>query len=99
MLDEKEWDLTEAVLKATEARFRPILLTATAAIFGLLPVALIGDILFRPMAITIISGVIFSTVLTLLVVPSLYMVLARWKDKRHQKKLDRQAKREMEMDL
>ncbi len=92
-------DLTEAVLKATEARFRPILLTATAAIFGLLPVALIGDILFRPMAITIISGVIFSTVLTLLVVPSLYMVLARFKDKRQQKKLDRQAKREMEMDL
>ena len=92
-------DLTEAVLKATEARFRPILLTATAAIFGLLPVALIGDILFRPMAITIISGVIFSTVLTLLVVPSLYMVVAKLKDKRHQKKLDRQAKREMEMDL
>ena len=87
-------DLTEAVLKATEARFRPILLTATAAIFGLLPVALIGDILFRPMAITIISGVIFSTVLTLLVVPSLYMVVAKLKDKRQQKKLDRQAKRE-----
>lgn len=92
-------ELKEAVLKATEARFRPILLTAAAAILGLLPVALIGDILFRPMAITIISGVIFSTVLTLLVVPSLYMVLVRWKAKRHQKKLDRQAKREMEMDL
>ncbi|MFJ8246751.1 efflux RND transporter permease subunit [Peribacillus asahii] len=90
-------ELTEAVLKATEARFRPILLTATAAIFGLLPVALIGDILFRPMAITIISGVIFSTILTLVVVPSLYMVLARFKDKRKQKKLEKQLQRENEM--
>ena len=83
-------ELTEAVIKAAEARFRPILLTAFAAILGLLPVALIGDILFRPMAITIISGVIFSTVLTLFVVPSLYLVMARSKEKRKQKKLDRQ---------
>ncbi|RFU68330.1 efflux RND transporter permease subunit [Peribacillus saganii] len=92
-------ELTEAVIKATEARFRPILLTATAAIFGLLPVALIGDILFRPMAITIISGVIFSTVLTLLVVPSLYMVLIRFKEKRQQKKLMRQLKKEEELSM
>ena len=92
-------ELTEAVLKATEARFRPILLTAAAAIFGLLPVALIGDILFRPMAITIISGVMFSTVLTLLVVPSLYMVLERYKAKRQQKKHDRQLKRENEISM
>lgn len=78
--------LAEAVLMATEARFRPILLTATAAVLGLLPVALVGDVLFRPMAVTIISGVIFSTVLTLFVVPALYMVLYDWKDKRKKKK-------------
>lgn len=77
--------IEEAVLKGTHARFRPILLTASAAILGLLPVALIGDILFRPMAITIIAGVIFSTVLTLLVVPSLYMVVANRKKKRNKR--------------
>lgn len=86
-------ELKEAVLRATEARFRPILLTAAAAILGLLPVALIGDILFRPMAITIVSGVLFSTVLTLFVVPSLYMVIARWKDKRQQKKLQKKLQK------
>ncbi|PLT35771.1 efflux RND transporter permease subunit [Bacillus sp. V5-8f] len=91
--------LTEAVIKATEARFRPILLTATAAILGLLPVALIGDILFRPMAITIISGVIFSTILTLFVVPSLYMVLIRFKEKRQQKKLARQLNKKQEVSI
>lgn len=79
--------LTEAVLKGTQARFRPILLTASAAILGLLPVALLSDILFRPMAITIISGVIFSTCLTLFVVPSLYMVVIRWKAKLFKKDL------------
>lgn len=91
--------LPEAVLKATEARFRPILLTATAAILGLLPVALIGDILFRPMAVTIISGVIFSTVLTLFVVPSLYMVVSEWKTKRLRKKLDKEQQREHKLFL
>lgn len=90
-------ELTEAVLKATEARFRPILLTAAAAVFGLLPVALIGEILFRPMAITIVSGVIFSTGLTLVVVPSLYMIVARLKDKRQEKKVARQLQKENEM--
>lgn len=79
-------DLTSAVIRATEARFRPIILTASAAILGLLPVALIGDILFRPMAITIISGVIFSTALTLFVVPSLYLIVANMKNKRINKK-------------
>ena len=87
-------ELKEAVIGATEARFRPILLTAAAAILGLLPVATIGDILFRPMAITIVSGVLFSTVLTLLVVPSLYLSVVYWKEKRHQKKRKKQLLRE-----
>ena len=86
-------ELREAVVEATEARFRPILLTAMAAILGLLPVAIIGDILFRPMAITIVSGVIFSTVLTLFVVPSLYIVVTEWQEKRAAKKAAKKAAR------
>ena len=86
-------ELREAVVEATEARFRPILLTAMAAILGLLPVAIIGDILFRPMAITIVSGVIFSTVLTLFVVPSLYIVVTEWQEKRMAKKAAKKAAR------
>lgn len=94
-------ELKTAVIKATEARFRPIILTASAAILGLLPIALIGDILFRPMAITIISGVIFSTVLTLFVVPSLYLIVANMKNKRIDKKrtkLDSEEKAELEVE-
>ncbi|OAB41885.1 efflux RND transporter permease subunit [Paenibacillus glacialis] len=87
-------ELEEAVIQATAARFRPILLTSLTAIVGMIPIALIGDILFRPMANTIIFGLIFSTILTLFVVPSLYLVVARYKLKRQQRKQERQFRKE-----
>lgn len=46
------------------------------AVAGLTPLALKGDPLFTPLAVTIISGLLFSTLLTLIIVPSLYTVLA-----------------------
>jgi multidrug efflux pump subunit AcrB len=78
-------ELKEAVMQAASARFRPIVLTSLTAIVGMIPIATIGDILFRPLAMTIIFGMIFSTILTLFVVPSLYMVLANYKLKRKEK--------------
>ncbi|MFC3882636.1 efflux RND transporter permease subunit [Bacillus songklensis] len=92
-------ELTEAIIKSGEARFRPILLTTMTAIAGLLPIAIEGDVLFKPMAVTIISGLIFSTVLTLVVVPSLYMVLAKYKNKRQQKKWAHQLNQENELSI
>ncbi|WP_458414480.1 efflux RND transporter permease subunit [Schinkia sp. CFF1] len=74
--------LKEAVIGAGEARFRPILLTSSTAVAGLTPLAASHDPLFSPMAMTIISGLIFSTVLTLVLVPSLYTVLANFKERR-----------------
>jgi multidrug efflux pump subunit AcrB len=78
-------ELKEAVIKAGEARLRPILLTSMTAVAGLTPLAVSNDVLFRPLAMTIIFGLIFSMVLTLVVVPSLYTVLALRKMKRSQK--------------
>ncbi|SDC95363.1 Multidrug efflux pump subunit AcrB [Paenibacillus sp. UNCCL117] len=78
-------ELKEAVMQAASARFRPIILTSLTAIVGMIPIATIGDILFRPLAMTIIFGMMFSTVLTLFVVPSLYMVQANLKAKRKEK--------------
>jgi multidrug efflux pump subunit AcrB len=80
-------ELKEAVIAATKARFRPILLTSVTAIVGLLPIALIGEHMFRPLAYTIMFGLMYSTILTMFVVPPLYMVIARWKLKRQSKKL------------
>jgi multidrug efflux pump subunit AcrB len=79
-------DLTDAILMACSARFRPILLTSLTAIVGMIPIATIGEILFKPLATTIIFGLIFSTILTLFVVPTLYMVVANLKLKRKHKK-------------
>ncbi|MDQ0350935.1 multidrug efflux pump subunit AcrB [Alkalibacillus filiformis] len=67
----------EAVVKSAEARFRPIVLTTITSIIALTPVAISGDVLFQPLAITIISGITFSTVLTLLLVPVLYILFKR----------------------
>ncbi|MCM3700000.1 efflux RND transporter permease subunit [Paenibacillus macerans] len=78
-------ELNEAILSATRARFRPILLTSVTAIVGMIPIAAIGEILFKPLAFTIIFGLIYSTLLTLFVVPSLYLIIAKFKLKRQNK--------------
>ncbi|RNB79393.1 efflux RND transporter permease subunit [Brevibacillus nitrificans] len=80
-------ELKQAVIHAGEARLRPILLTSMTAVAGLMPLAISGDVLFKPLAVTIISGLLFSTMLTLIVVPSFYTVLTQ----RKLKKLARKA--------
>ncbi|MDP4098612.1 efflux RND transporter permease subunit [Paenibacillus sp. P96] len=79
-------ELEEAVIQATAARFRPILLTSLTAIVGMLPIALLGSLLFKPLAYAIIFGLLFSTLLTLFVVPSLYMLMAQYKLRRELRK-------------
>lgn len=74
--------LYDAVAEAGKSRLRPILLTTATAIGGLLPMTIMGGNLWRPMGITIISGLIYSTLLTLIVVPSLFVILAQWRDQR-----------------
>ncbi|MDC0764832.1 efflux RND transporter permease subunit [Brevibacillus sp. AG] len=78
--------LHDAVIGAGKARLRPILLTTFAAVAGLSPMAIKGSVLFQPLAITIISGLLFSMLLTLIVVPSLYTVVAIQKEKKRVKK-------------
>ncbi|WP_418318820.1 efflux RND transporter permease subunit [Piscinibacter sakaiensis] len=68
-------DREEALMAAGRKRLRPILMTSFALIAGMMPVAIgvgEGGEFYRPMAVAIIGGVITSTVLTLLVIPSFY---------------------------
>lgn len=67
---EKGDNIRDAVRKAVEQRTRPILLTTGTTVAGLLPLAFSSSTLWPPMAWAIISGLLASTVLTLLVVPS-----------------------------
>jgi multidrug efflux pump len=64
-----------AIIDATVRRARPVILTALAAILGMIPLA--GSIFWGPMAITIMGGLLVATALTLLVVPVLYALWFR----------------------
>jgi cobalt-zinc-cadmium resistance protein CzcA len=69
----------EAIQQAAEQRLRPVLMTALVASFGFVPMALntgIGAEVQRPLATVVIGGVISSTLLTLLVLPILYDLVA-----------------------
>jgi multidrug efflux pump len=74
--------IRDAVRKAVEQRTRPILLTTATTVAGLLPLAFSSSTLWPPMAWAIISGLLASTVLTLLVVPSvcIYLIKSRVAD-------------------
>jgi hydrophobic/amphiphilic exporter-1 (mainly G- bacteria), HAE1 family len=70
----------EALQKACRVRLRPILMTTATTVLGLLPMALglgAGSELRSPMALTVIGGLITSTLLTLLILPSVYTLLDR----------------------
>jgi multidrug efflux pump subunit AcrB len=68
----------QAILEAGPERLRPILMTSAAVILGMLPTALShgeGSEFRAPMAISVIGGVISSTLLSLVVVPALYVAI------------------------
>ena len=65
----------DAIIDSAVLRFRPIMLTAAAAILGMLP--LMRSIFWGPMAVAIAGGLIVATVLTLLVLPVMYAVAYR----------------------
>jgi len=72
----------EAILKGCHLRFRPILMTTATTVLGLLPMAIglgQGAELRTPMAVTIIGGLLSSTLLTLVLVPVLYHLVVREK--------------------
>ncbi len=73
-------DLHECVLKGTSVRLRPVILTAAVASFGFLPMALStspGAEVQKPLATVVIGGLVTATLLTLIVLPVLYVIFER----------------------
>ena len=71
---------TDAIVRAGSVRLRPILMTTATTVLGLLPMALglgAGSEIRTPMAITVVAGLISSTALTLIVIPTVYSLLDR----------------------
>ena len=69
---------TEAIVRATGVRFRPILLTSVTTFVGLIPLmstSTPATAPFLPMAVSLAWGVLFATFITLLLVPCLYLIV------------------------
>ncbi|WP_314409571.1 efflux RND transporter permease subunit [Pseudomonas kuykendallii] len=74
---QRRWD---AIIEATVRRFRPIVLTALAAVLAMIPLS--RSVFFGPMAVAIMGGLIVATALTLLFLPALYAAWFRVKEER-----------------
>lgn len=64
----------EACINSVSRRFRPIMLTTTTTVIGLVPMALSGSSFFSPMAMALMGGLMISTLLTLIVIPLIYKI-------------------------
>jgi cobalt-zinc-cadmium resistance protein CzcA len=85
-LRKKGMELKKAVINGAKHRFRPVLMTATVAILGLLPASFstdIGSDVQRPLATVIVYGLLFATIITLYALPTVYYEI----EKRAEKKL------------
>ncbi|CAL9419482.1 Swarming motility protein SwrC [Streptomyces sp. enrichment culture] len=85
--------VVEAVVEGGRHRLRPILMTALATVFALLPMALgvtgEGGFISQPLAVVVIGGLVSSTVLTLLLVPTLYTMVELRRERRRTKRRTR----------
>ncbi|RFA10571.1 hydrogenase expression protein [Subtercola boreus] len=87
---ERGLPVREALIQGAVRRLRPILMTALATIFALLPMAIgltgHGGFISQPLAIVVIGGLVSSTILTLIVLPVLYnLVMGRLERRRHRR--------------
>ncbi len=68
-------DVDQAAVSASVVRFRPIMLSTVTTVTGLLPLMFSNSELFKPMAVTLVFGLIVSTFLTLVFIPLAYSVV------------------------
>ena len=87
---ERGMKVGDAIVHGASRRLRPILMTALATIFALLPMAIgltgHGGFISQPLAIVVIGGLVSSTLLTLVVLPVLYYLVEGAKERRHDRR-------------
>ncbi|MBQ2236162.1 MAG: efflux RND transporter permease subunit, partial [Muribaculaceae bacterium] len=89
---ERGMSIRRSVIDGGHSRLRPVLMTSLTTILGMVPMAIgsgEGSEMWRPMGIAVIGGLTFSTVLTLLFVPTMYTIFAIVGIKRNRKKIRR----------
>ena len=81
---QKGKDIISSCTDAVEKRFRPIMLTTITTVIGLIPLATGGSSLMVPMAISLMSGLLVSTLLTLVIIPVVYVLFQKEEDMEHE---------------
>ena len=80
LMRDRGYELNEAIALSGESRLRPVLMTAITAILGMVPMALStaeGSEMWIPLGIVVIGGLLFATVVTLVIVPVLYALMSQ----------------------
>ena len=93
LLRERGVPLYEAIAKACRSRLRPVLMTSLTTILGMVPMALSsgeGSETWKPMGIAVIGGMVFSTLITLIIVPAIYAATNKSGNRNKEKKLAKQ---------
>ncbi|MBW6534849.1 MAG: efflux RND transporter permease subunit [Mariniphaga sp.] len=95
LMRDRGMDLYEAIAVSGKSRLRPVLMTAATTILGMLPLALStgeGAEIWRPMGITVIGGLVFSTLVTMVIVPVMYGLLAHHGERDKKKNVVKQIR-------
>jgi len=85
LMRERGLELKEAIVVSGKSRLRPVLMTSLTTILAMLPLAMSkgsGSEIWSPMGIAVIGGLIFSTIVTLVLIPVIYHMMLRRSDKR-----------------
>lgn len=93
LMRDRGLELYEAIAISGKSRLRPVLMTAATTILGMMPLALStgeGAEIWRPMGITVIGGLAFSTIVTMVIVPVMYGLLAHRGERNSKKSVPKQ---------
>ena len=94
LLVERGANVSDAVIQGGKSRLRPVLMTSLTTILGMVPMAMgigEGSEMWQPMGISVVGGLLMSTLLTLFIVPALYAMLQGRKERKAARKAIRQA--------
>jgi multidrug efflux pump subunit AcrB len=94
LLVERGSNVADAVIAGGKSRLRPVLMTSLTTILGMVPMAMgigEGSEMWQPMGISVVGGLLMSTLLTLFIVPALYAMLQGRKERKAARKAIRQA--------
>jgi HAE1 family hydrophobic/amphiphilic exporter-1 len=72
----------EAILNAGATRLRPVILSTLTSVLGVVPLLFVNDAFIRDLSLTLIAGQLFSTILTLIFIPVLYLRVEQFKERR-----------------